>query len=83
MKNRFKLSYSKIIKFLKKGDFVWLQPKEKNDYDLAIGGRIYNSNSTQIQIIDDEEKVKSNLDLNKRILSNVIYLIRNIRYHRA
>lgn len=46
-----------IVMFVLKGDFVWLDPKEKSEYDVAIGGRVYNSTSSQIQIVDDEGKV--------------------------
>jgi hypothetical protein len=41
-----------------KGDFVWLEPKLGNEFDVAIGAKVNNSNSNQILVVDDEGKVR-------------------------
>ena len=46
-----------ISKLKKKGDYVWLDPKERGDFDVAIGACVKNSNSSQVQVVDDEGKV--------------------------
>jgi myosin-7 len=39
-----------------KGDYVWLDPKVRGDFDVAIGACVKNSNSNQILVQDDEGK---------------------------
>ncbi len=36
---------------------MWLEPKPGNEFDVAIGAKVNNSNSNQIQVVDDEGKV--------------------------
>jgi hypothetical protein len=56
--------------FFSKGDYVWLDPKERGDFDVAIGACVKNSNSNQIQVVDDEGKVREPLKTHKK-LSNI------------
>ena len=51
--------------FFSKGDYVWLDPKERGDFDVAIGACVKNSNSNQIQVVDDEGKVRKSFKTRK------------------
>ena len=35
-------------------DFVWIDPKERGEFDVAIGAKVRASNSQQITLVDDE-----------------------------
>jgi hypothetical protein len=51
------IKHSFFFSPLSKGDHIWLDAKDRNDFDISIGGRIINSNSNHIIIVDDEGKV--------------------------
>lgn len=36
---------------------MWLDPKVGSEFEVAIGAKVFNSNSNQIQVVDDEGKV--------------------------
>lgn len=39
-----------------KGDYVWIEPKQSGEFDVAIGAKVVDSNSKEIRLHDDESK---------------------------
>ena len=36
------------------GDYIWIKPASKREFDVAIGGRVVSSDGKKIKVIDDD-----------------------------
>ena len=43
-----------VLKKKQKGDYVWLDSKEKGEFEVPIGARVVASNAQQLRLVDDE-----------------------------
>lgn len=43
------------------GDYIWIEPQTKREFDVAIGARVIAVEGRRIQVIDDDNKVRLNL----------------------
>lgn len=41
------------------GDYVWIEPTTKREFDVAIGARVVSAEGKRIQVVDDDAKVSS------------------------
>ena len=39
------------------GDYVWIEPSTKREFDVAIGARVVSAEGKRIQVVDDDAKV--------------------------
>ena len=39
------------------GDYVWIEPTSKREFDVAIGARVVSAEGKRIQVVDDDGKV--------------------------
>ena len=40
-----------------KGDYIWIEPQTKREFDVAIGARVIAAEGRRIQVVDDDAKV--------------------------
>ncbi|KFM60336.1 Myosin-VIIa, partial [Stegodyphus mimosarum] len=40
-----------------RGDYIWIEPQTKREFDVAIGARVTSAEGRRIQVIDDDGKV--------------------------
>jgi hypothetical protein len=43
------------------GDYIWIEPQSKIEFDVAIGARVIAAEGRRIQVIDDDGKVCSTI----------------------
>jgi len=43
------------------GDYIWIEPQSKKEFDVAIGARVIAAEGRRIQVIDDDGKVRLRL----------------------
>lgn len=39
-----------------RGDYIWIEPTTKKEFDVAIGGRVIAAEGRRIQVVDDDDK---------------------------
>lgn len=42
---------------ISKGDYIWIEPQTKREFDVAIGARVIAAEGRRIQVVDDDTKV--------------------------
>ncbi|KAF0295010.1 Myosin-VIIa [Amphibalanus amphitrite] len=43
-------------KIIIKGDYIWIEPAARREFDVAIGARVVSAEGRRIQVVDDDEK---------------------------
>lgn len=57
----FCLLWNNLTNFnLFQGDYIWIEPQSKKEFDVAIGARVIAAEGRRIQITDDDENVRGN-----------------------
>lgn len=46
-----------VYVLLLKGDYIWIEPQTKREFDVAIGARVIAAEGRKIQVVDDDTKV--------------------------
>lgn len=41
----------------RQGDYIWIEPQTKKEFDVAIGARVVAAEGRRIQVNDDDTKV--------------------------
>ena len=49
------------ILFFFQGDHVWLEPKTRDEFSVAIGARVKFTESGKVLVVDDDGKVRRSL----------------------
>ena len=42
---------------VQKGDYIWVEPQTKKEFDVAIGARVKSVDGRKIVVVDDDTKV--------------------------
>ena len=38
------------------GDYIWIEPMSRREFDVAIGAKVVTAEGRRIQVIDDDEE---------------------------
>lgn len=75
-----------FIGFWSQGDYVWIEPSTKREFDVAIGARVVSAEGKRIQVVDDDGKVRKQIETKQKRatrLGRSIALAAEIGRHRA
>ena len=53
------LLFLSTMTYHSQGDYVWIEPTTKREFDVAIGARVVSAEGKRIQVVDDDAKVSS------------------------